>query len=66
MFIQLDNHSIACLPLPLNDKAISLKIIEVSQDKLVMRDSFGKISLKSPWNTSPSDCQFNLIKFKEY
>jgi hypothetical protein len=30
-----------------------------------MRDNNDAILLKSPWNTQPSDCLFNLVKFKE-
>ena len=42
-FIQLDDHSIACLPRPGN----SIKIIEISQNNLIKRDSVS-IKFQSP------------------
>jgi hypothetical protein len=44
--------------------AVPIKIITIEQDKLVMddREDLSNISLKSPWNTQPSDSLYNLVK----
>ena len=55
-FIQLDDHSIACLPLTLKEWGNKIQIIEISQDNLVKRDR-DELYLRSPWKEKVfSDC----------
>jgi phosphotransferase system IIB component len=37
-FIQVDDHTIACLHLPVKDQSNTIQIIEISQNNLVKRE----------------------------